>query len=254
MKKRIFLALVLGLCLPFLSCQMMAENDAKSHVVLLDTARYDYQVEFSRKFHYLFLDKVQWPQGVADTHKVVQCEATISPEGKFADVRITGSGGEAFDAEVQRVLKEFPPVLPAWKDGEPTASACKLTLVFDKAEWEKHEADEKAYQKKLDSEVIYVDPVENPQFPGGPEALKKFMYSSFDSNMPKGSVIYTYTIGTDGKMRNIECVRSSEGYTKAQLQQVHEVMDRMSKEIRWTPGLEYGAYQEIKYTLPFLFK
>ncbi len=30
MKKRIFLALVLGICLPFLSCQMMAENDAKS--------------------------------------------------------------------------------------------------------------------------------------------------------------------------------------------------------------------------------
>lgn len=254
MKKRIFLALVLGICFPFLSCQMMAENDAKSQVVLLDTARYDYQVEFSRKFHYLFLDKVQWPQGVADTHKVVQCDATISSEGKFTDVRITGSGGEAFDAEVQRVLKEFPPILPAWKDGQPTASACKLTLVFDKAEWEKHEADEKVEQEMIDSGKLRIHPFENPEFPGGIEALKKFMYSSFDANMPKGSVIYTFSIGTDGKMSNIECVRSPETYTEAQLQQVHDVMDRMSKEIRWTPGKEYGAYQEIKYSLPFRFK
>lgn len=254
MKKRIFLAFLLGLWLPSLFPQMQAADDSISQVVLLDTARYDYQVAFACKFHYLFLATMQWPQGVADTHKVVQCEATVSPEGKFTDVRITGSGGEAFDAEAQRVLKEFPAVLPAWKDGEPTASACKLTLVFDKAEWEKHEADEKADQERLASEVIYVEPNENPQFPGGPEALKKFMYSSFDSNMPKGSVIYTFTIGTDGKMRNIECVRSPEGFTKAQLQQVHDVMDRMSKEIRWIPGKAYGAYEEIKYSLPFRFK
>ena len=80
------------------------------------------------------------------------------------------------------------------------------------------------------------------------------MHSSFDSNMPKGSVIYTYTIGTDSKMRNKECVRSSEGYTKVQLQQVHDMMYRMGKETRWTPGLEYGAYQEIKYSSAFRFK
>lgn len=42
MKKRIFLALVLGLWFPYLFCQMMAVNDAKSQVMLLDTARYDY--------------------------------------------------------------------------------------------------------------------------------------------------------------------------------------------------------------------
>lgn len=118
---------------------------------------------------------------------------------------------------------------------------------------EKHEADEKAYQKKLDSEVIFVDDGKNPQFIGAPEALKKFMYFSFVANMPKGSVIYTFIICTDGRMRYR--VRSLSGNLyRRQLQQVHDAMDRMSKEIRWSPGKENGAYQEIKYSLPFRFK
>lgn len=254
MKKTFFLAFVLGLWLPSLSAQMRGEHDFRSQFVPLDTARYDYQVAFPCTFHAHILANTQWPQNATEAHQTVQCEAKVSPEGKFTEVRITKSGGAAFDAEALRILGDLSPALPAWKDGKPVESACRLNIVFDKEAWEKHVAEEKAFQEQVSSGSLHVDPEENPHFPGGVQALKQYMYSSFDGTMPKGSVIYTFTIGADGRMREIECIRSPEEYTEAQLQLVHDVMQRMSREIRWIPLNCHGRYMECKWTLPFRFK
>lgn len=92
-----------------------------------------------------------------------------------------------------------------------------------------------------------------PQYPGGQEHMKEFIWKNF--KYPKeaeaagieGKVIVSFTVETNGALKNIEVVKS-----------VGHGCDEVATNIvqnmpHWEPGIKDGKKVAVKMTLPFMF-
>jgi len=106
-----------------------------------------------------------------------------------------------------------------------------------------------------DEECIFypVDPM--PEFPGGQKAL--FDYLRFNTRYPKqayrkgieGRVVCQFVVKKDGKIRNVEVVRSSGD--KSLDREAVRVIRSMPK---WKPGKFQGKLVDTRYTVPVTFR
>lgn len=90
----------------------------------------------------------------------------------------------------------------------------------------------------------------NPEYPGGIEALRRFVQQYFKypeeakQNQLRGTLQIKFFIDELGKIRNIDVERDLGYGTK-------EAAVNMMKEMgRWKPGTNRGIPQKVKYTLP----
>ena len=98
-----------------------------------------------------------------------------------------------------------------------------------------------------------VDPM--PEFPGGMSAL--FDYLKFNTRYPKqayrkgieGRVVCQFVVAIDGKISNVEVVRSSGD--KSLDREAVRVIRSMPK---WKPGKYQGKPVSTKYSCPVTFK
>lgn len=107
----------------------------------------------------------------------------------------------------------------------------------------------------VEDEVIFtpVDPM--PEFPGGMSAL--FDYLSFNTHYPKqayrkgieGRVVCQFVVAIDGKISNVEVVRSSGD--KSLDREAVRVIRSMPK---WKPAMYQGKPVNVIYNLPVSFK
>ncbi len=94
-----------------------------------------------------------------------------------------------------------------------------------------------------------------PEFPGGMSAL--FDYLSFNTHYPKqayrkgieGRVVCQFVVAIDGKISNVEVVRSSGD--KSLDREAVRVIRSMPK---WKPAMYQGKPVSVKYTVPVNFK
>ncbi len=95
---------------------------------------------------------------------------------------------------------------------------------------------------------------EMPEYPGGKNALRKFLsrklnYPVYEHELGmEGTVVTSFVVSTDGSIDNIEVISSpSEGFTR-------EAKSVISKMSRWKPGYHNGNAVAVKYTLPLRFR
>jgi protein TonB len=95
-----------------------------------------------------------------------------------------------------------------------------------------------------------------PSFPGGPEAMYKFLYSEMrypaDAKRFKvsGQVITQFVINAAGKMEDIDLIRGM-GYGLDE--EAIRVITVMQEKYTWTPGLHNDKPVAVKYALPLKF-
>ena len=122
-----------------------------------------------------------------------------------------------------------------------------------KAEPKKEVKDVKASVIKNEERVF--DVVEEmPKFPGGDDALIKFLHESIkypaeaEKAGKQGRVVVTFVVNKDGSVDNAKVVRSVDEKLDAEALRVVNAMPK------WQPGKQQGQEVNVKFTLPVTFK
>lgn len=104
------------------------------------------------------------------------------------------------------------------------------------------------------SEAVFEGVDQMPQFPGGQEALSKFI--SDNLNYPKtasdkgieGRVTVRFIVLRNGRVSNVEVLGSLNPACDKEAVRVVKMMPK------WTPGKEQGEDVSVFYTLPILYQ
>jgi protein TonB len=106
-----------------------------------------------------------------------------------------------------------------------------------------------------DWEQIFIIVETMPEFPGGQQAMMKFIAENVQypviamENGIQGRVVCQFVVEKDGKPSNIQVVRTS-GDASLDKEAVR-VIGTMPK---WKPGIQFGKPVRVTFTLPINFK
>ncbi len=172
-----------------------------------------------------------------------------------------------FEEEIEQTIQEEP-VAPPPPAPEPIVIE-EIEIVEDDKETEEidinSEDDENTAQEIIQApiEMPEEDPDENvvfkrvekmPEFPGGNQKLMEYLSREIrypiiaQENGIQGAVIVQFTVRKDGKIDDVEVVRSADpSLDKEAIRLVKSMPD-------WNPGKQRGKAVHCKFTLPIRFR
>ncbi|MDD4777095.1 MAG: M56 family metallopeptidase [Fermentimonas sp.] len=210
----------------------------------------------------------------------VICNFVVMNDGSIADVSIVRGVDPVIDAEAVRVLESMPDWKPGRQRGQAVNVRFTLPVVFrlsseddiqsdlltdddrkKMAEGQKVEeviisTTAKSSDQKDKSELneVFVVVEEQPEFPGGTDAMMKFLADNIvypaDAKVKgiQGRVICNFVVTKDGTIADVSVVRGVEPQLDAEAVRVLESMPN------WKPGKQRGQAVNVRYTLPITFK
>ena len=169
------------------------------------------------------------------------------------------------EVEIQQTSQETPPPPPPPQVQEVEV----LNVVEDDKEVESIEVnteDDKEVEvviaapveapvEEEEEEVVFVVVESMPEFPGGQQALFKYLSENVkypviaQENGIQGRVICQFVVNKDGSIVDVEVVRS--GGDPSLDKEAIRVIKSMPK---WKPGKQRGKAVRVKYTVPVNFK
>ena len=169
------------------------------------------------------------------------------------------------ELDIQQTSQETPPpppppavqeveVLNVVEDNVETESI-EVNAEDDKTEEVVIAAPVEAPVEEEEEEVIFVVVESMPEFPGGQQALFKFLSENVkypviaQENGIQGRVICQFVVNKDGSIVDVEVVRS--GGDASLDKEAVRVIKSMPK---WKPGKQRGKPVRVKYTVPVNFK
>ena len=169
------------------------------------------------------------------------------------------------EVEIQQTSQETPPpppppvvqeveVLNVVEDNVETESI-EVNAEDDKEEEVVIAAPVEAPVEEEEEEVVFVVVESMPEFPGGQQALFKYLSENVkypviaQENGIQGKVICQFTVNKDGSIVDVQVVRS--GGDPSLDKEAIRVIKTMPK---WKPGKQRGKPVRVKYTVPVNFK
>ena len=168
------------------------------------------------------------------------------------------------EVEIQQTSQETPPPPPP-----PAVQEVEvLNVVEDNVETESIEVNTEETETEVviaapveapveeeEEEVVFVVVESMPEFPGGQQALFKYLSENVkypviaQENGIQGRVICQFVVNKDGSIVDVEVVRS--GGDASLDKEAVRVIKTMPK---WKPGKQRGKAVRVKYTVPVNFK
>ena len=168
------------------------------------------------------------------------------------------------EVEIQQTSPETPPPPPP-----PAVQEVEvLNVVEDNVETETIEVTTEENEQEVviaapievveepeEDEVVFVIVESMPEFPGGQQALFKYLSENVkypviaQENGIQGRVICQFVVNKDGSIVDVEVVRS--GGDPSLDKEAGRVIKSMPK---WKPGKKRGKPVRVKYTVPVNFK
>ena len=168
------------------------------------------------------------------------------------------------EVEIQQTSQETPPPPPP-----PAVQEVEvLNVVEDNVETESIEVNTEETETEVviaapveapveeeEEEVVFVVVESMPEFPGGQQALFKYLSENVkypviaQENGIQGRVICQFVVNKDGSIVDVEVVRS--GGDASLDKEAIRVLKSMPK---WKPGKKRGKPVRVKYTVPVNFK
>ena len=168
------------------------------------------------------------------------------------------------EGEIQQTSQETPPPPPP-----PAVQEVEvLNVVEDNVETESIEVNTEETETEVviaapveapveeeEEEVVFVVVESMPEFPGGQQALFKYLSENVkypviaQENGIQGRVICQFVVNKDGSIVDVEVVRS--GGDASLDKEAIRVIKSMPK---WKPGKQRGKPVRVKYTVPVNFK
>jgi len=108
--------------------------------------------------------------------------------------------------------------------------------------------------KKKGNEEPFVVVENPPEFPGGYEALMKFLADNVqypkeaESKGIQGRVICNFVVMKDGSITDVNVVRGVDSLLDAEAVRVLKLMPK------WTPGTQRGRAVNVRFTVPVVFR
>lgn len=173
---------------------------------------------------------------------------------------------EVEDVIIQTQQEELPPPPPP----EQPEVTTELNVIEDDAE-SQNEVDMSSFQRQEEATNIEITPVKieeeeeedeqvifqvvenDPEFPGGIEALMKYLQQNIKypqlarENNITGKVYVTFVVERDGSVTGVRVLRDIGGGCG---QEAVRVVKSMPK---WTPGKQRGKAVRVQYNLPVNF-
>ena len=105
-------------------------------------------------------------------------------------------------------------------------------------------------------DVVFVVVETMPSFPGGQQALFKYLSDNIkypviaQENGIQGTVVCQFTVNKDGSIVDVEAVKNTSGDAALEKEAIR-VIKSMPK---WSPGKQRGQAVRVKYTVPVRFR
>lgn len=170
----------------------------------------------------------------------------VMKDGSLTEFAVLGGCSPSADAEALRVAKMMPGWLPAKINGRPVSS--RTSALFMSVPLTPLQTG------KADPEEVFVVVEEMPQFPGGSEALMKYIYSNI--RYPEkarqegigGRVILRFCITKTGQTDRVSVLRGVNP-------DLDEEAVRVIKSLpKWEPGKQGGIPVNVWYSVPITFQ
>ena len=202
----------------------------------------------------------RYPTSAAETgvQGKVLVNFIVSSTGKVESAKVINSVHPALDAEALRVVNSMPDWLPGKQHGEAVDVAYVLPVEFML-----QTKDEKSKgivtgpiptQISPEEDVAFVVVEQMPQFPGGEEAMMKFIRDNLKypavakKQGVQGTVIIHFVVNKSGKITRIKVIRGIGAGCDEEAVRVIGMMPD------WSPGMQGGKAVNVAYTVPFKFK
>jgi TonB family protein len=165
----------------------------------------------------------------------------VEKDGSLSGIEVLRGIGKGCDEEAVRVLETMPAWTPGMHKNQIVRVAYRMPL-FLEIEASKNTDDE-----------IYTIVEQLPEFPGGPNAMLKYIASQIKypqkarDNRIQGRVFVHFIIETDGSISNIT-VRRGIGHGCDE-----EAMRIVESMPRWNPGIQNDKPVRVSFNLPIRF-
>ncbi|MDB5031202.1 energy transducer TonB [Mucilaginibacter sp.] len=189
-----------------------------------------------------FLSKnLQYPTDSWNKHiggKVI-VSFIVERDGSISNVKILRHVADDLDAEAIRVINISPKWYPGIEKNSPVRVSNAVPITFTPP-------------LKRDTTTIldtlkYQQVEKTPQYPGGLEALYKFINKNLQGRDNKGKVITSFVVEKDGSISDIKVVKS---LSKTADTEAIRVIGLMPK---WEPGIQGGRPVRVMYSVPINF-
>ena len=197
-------------------------------------------------------ENIKYPEEAKDKNISgrVFIEFVIEKDGSVSNVNVMRSVGGGCDDEAVRVVKAMPKWKPGLMKGKPVRVHYVLPINF--------KLEEGATTTKKTDEKIYDTPETMPEFPGGMEAMIKYMQENI--NMPEKykdmdtkatyRVMVKFVVESDGSVTEVETVKPEPSK-----QDLNDEAVRVVKGMpKWKPGTMDGKPVRVRYMLPVTYK
>ncbi len=206
----------------------------------------------------------------------VICNFVITKDGSIEDVQVVRGVAPSLDAEAVRVIESMPKWEPARNKGEKVNVKFTMPLVFRLQGGESmsepvqgseiikgkginiiDEVVAVALDKsenKNEPHEIFIVVEEQPEFPGGAEAMMAFLSENVKypdiakENGIQGRVVVNFVVEKDGSITEINIVRGVDPSLDMEAKRVIENMPK------WKPGKQRGHEVRVRFTLPIDFR
>ena len=175
----------------------------------------------------------------------------IESDGNVSGYRII-KGLEGCNNEARRVINTMPHWKPASIPGKgPVASIVTVSIPFMALAVTGYE--EEGEMPEDDQSDVFVIVDEEPQFPGGQEALYKWLEENIKypeqakENGIEGKVYVTFVIEKDGSITIAKLLRDIGGGCGAEAVRAVKTMPR------WIPAKQRGETVRVQFNLPITF-
>lgn len=190
--------------------------------------------------------------------KKVTISFVVMKDSSVTQIKISGSGSPAIDAEAMRLFQLFQ-WIPAIKDRMYVSANWSETFNFDPGKYSKI-CRERGFQKfnyladsQIDSSgIIYKNPEQLPMYQKGNYALQDFIKENLEypkqaqlSNI-QGTVVLRFVVEPSGLITNIGVEKTVGGGCEQEAMRVLEM-------IKWYPGKNDGKLARVQMSFPFYF-
>lgn len=250
----------------FLVCVLAVSVQAQSKIYTYDDAKKDASItlpvyakenEFSGRVMTMTPEErwlVHHYRKPADAKKYenVFISFVVELNGTLSNIQVQGSKTKttkllpSVEREVTRVIKAMHKWTPAKKNGKSIRYRCEFNFKIHEFELYPNEDAEQA--EELDSNHVYEFVEEMPEFPGGIEALFKWLSENIKPHEEIGRCVVEFIVEKDGSLSNPKIIKSKTPKLDAEVIRLVKAMPK------WKPGKEKGKTVRVKYSLPIAFK
>ena len=177
----------------------------------------------------------------------------VNKDGSITGDSVVRSVDPLLDAEALRVVRSMPNWTPGKQRGKEVRVRFTLPVTFHLNGDAPKQATEVKQPEATDDKIFQV--VEDqPEFPGGMEALMKHL--SKEIKYPKeaqekgtqGRVIVQFVVRKDGSITDAKIMKPVDPLLDA------EALRVVSEMPNWTPGKQRGEAVNVRFTLPVTFR